>query len=76
MTLLRYISVIIQNGKVGQLCCTKLPVKKASRGFQHLEWQNVGQPIFRNFQISNIKITKNELLDFLFSNLFFNFFIR
>ena len=33
-------------------------------GCQHLEQPNVERPIFRNFQISNIKITKDELFDF------------
>ena len=45
---------------------------------QYLEWSNVERPIFRNFKMSNIKITKDELLDFKFSFfficLFFKFF--
>ena len=32
-------------------------------GGQNLERQNVEQPIFRNFKIANIKITKDELFD-------------
>ena len=31
---------------------------------QHLEQPNVERPIFRNFEISNIKRTKDELFDF------------
>ena len=42
--------------------------------WKHLEWPNVERPIFRNFETSNIKITKNELIDFSFSNLFFHSF--
>ena len=30
---------------------------------QNLEWRNVKRPIFRNFKITNIKITKDELFD-------------
>ena len=41
---------------------------------EHLERPNVEQPIFRNFEISNIKIKKDELLNFL-SSIFHNFFI-
>ena len=33
-------------------------------GDQHLERPNVEPPIFRNFEISNIKITKVHLFDF------------
>ena len=32
-------------------------------GSQNLERRNVEQPIFRNFKIANIKMTKNELFD-------------
>ena len=32
-------------------------------GGQNLERRNVDQPIFRNFKISNIKMTENELFD-------------
>ena len=40
-------------------------------GRQTLERRNVERPIFRNFKIANIKITKNELYDsFIFA---FNF---
>ena len=43
---------------------------------QHLKQPNVERPIVRNFEISNNKRTKDELFDFLFSNLFsiFTFF--
>ena len=34
---------------------------------QHFEQRNVERPMFRNFEISNIKRTKDELFDF-FSN--------
>ena len=40
---------------------------------QYLERLNVERPIFRNSEISNIKMTNDQLLDFLFSNLFFLF---
>ena len=33
-------------------------------GCQDLEQRNKERPIFRNFEISNIKITKDELFDF------------
>ena len=33
-------------------------------GVQNLEWLNVERPIFRNFKITNIKIAKDELVDF------------
>ena len=32
-------------------------------GDQNLERRNVERPIFRNFKITNIKITKDELFD-------------
>ena len=44
-------------------------------GSQCLEQSNVERPIFRNCEISNIKITKDELFDFLFSNLLFIFIL-
>ena len=31
---------------------------------QNLEWSNLERPIFRNFKITNIKIAKDELLDY------------
>ena len=33
-------------------------------GSKHLERPNVELPIFRNFEISDMKITKDELFDF------------
>ena len=36
---------------------------------QNLERRNVEQPIFRNFEIANIKIMKDELFD----NIIFEF---
>ena len=39
---------------------------------QNLERRNVERPIFRNFKITNIKITKDELI-VLFLNLFFHY---
>ena len=42
------------------------------RGGQHLERPNVERPIFRDFEISNIKITKVELFDFsIFESIFY-----
>ena len=38
-------------------------------GGQNLERQNVERPIFRNFKIMNIKMTKDEIV--LLLNLFF-----
>ena len=46
--------------------------RKFSGRFKNLERPNVEWPIFRNFKIANIKITKNEL--FVISSLFFYFF--
>ena len=40
-------------------------------GDQNLERQNVERPIFRNLKITNIKITKDEIV--LFLNLFFHY---
>ena len=33
-------------------------------GLLNLEWSNVERPIFRNFKITNIKIAKEELIDY------------
>ena len=33
--------------------------------------QNLERPIFRNFKITNIKITKDELFNIFITNLFF-----
>ena len=38
--------------------------EKMKGGGQHFEQSNVEQPIFRNFEIPNIKRTKDELFDF------------
>ena len=40
---------------------------------QHLERPNLKRLIFRNFEISNFKINKVKLFDFIFLNLFFTF---
>ena len=41
---------------------------------QHLEQQNVEQPIFCNFEILNIKRTKDELFDFfIFEFIFYSY---
>ena len=43
-------------------------------GGQNLERRNVERPIFWNFTIANIKITKDELFDnFIFEFIFFIF---
>ena len=33
-------------------------------GVQNLEWSNIEQPLFWNFKIINIKIAKDELVDY------------
>ena len=38
---------------------------------QHLEQGNIERPIFRHFEISNIKKTKDELFDFFIFELIF-----
>ena len=41
-------------------------------GAQNLKRRNVERPIFRNFKITNIKITKDELFDsFIFEVIFY-----
>ena len=45
-----------------------------SGGCQYLEQPNVERPIFLNFEVSNIKITKDELFNFLIFALFFSLF--
>ena len=45
-------------------------------GGQNLEWQNVERPIFRNFKITNIKITKDELFDSFIFEFIFSLFIN
>ena len=41
-------------------------------GGQNLEWRNEERPVFRNFEIANIKTKKDELFD----NFIFELFIR
>ena len=43
-------------------------------GGQNSEQRNVERPVFRNFEIANIKITKDELFDNFIFELFFSFF--
>ena len=40
---------------------------------QNLERQNVERPVFRNFEIANIIIKKDELFDYFIFELFFHF---
>ena len=40
---------------------------------QNLERRDVEQPVFRNFEIANIKIKKDELFDNFIFDLFFIF---
>ena len=47
---------------------------KIRGGGQNLERRNVERPIFRNFKIANIKITKDELFDHFISKYNFSFF--
>ena len=42
-------------------------------GDQNLERRNVVRPVFRNFEIANIKIMKDELFDTFIFELFFPF---
>ena len=49
-------------------------MKKDMGGHQNLEQRNVERPVFRNFEIANIKIKKDELFDnFIFELCFFIF---
>ena len=41
---------------------------------QNLERRNVERPIFRNFKITNIKITKDELFDISIFEFIFSLF--
>ena len=43
-------------------------------GGQNLEQRNVERPIFRNFKIAHIKITKNDLFDSFVFDFIFSFF--
>ena len=45
-------------------------------GGQNLERRNVERPIFQNFKITNIKITKDELFDSFIFELIFALFIN
>ena len=45
-----------------------------SGGGQNLERRNVERPLFRNFEITNIKIKKDELFHNFIFELFFSFF--
>ena len=45
-------------------------------GGQNLERRNVKRPIFRNFKITNIKITKDDLLDSFIFEFIFSLFIN
>ena len=45
-------------------------------GGQDLEQRNVERPIFRNFKITNIKITKDELFDSIIFEFIFSLFIN
>ena len=51
----------------------KISVKNLGGG-QNLERRNVERPIFRNFKIANIKITKDELFDHFIFEFNFSFF--
>ena len=42
-------------------------------GGQNLERRNVERPVFRNFEIANIRITKDQLFDNFIFKLFFSF---
>ena len=45
-------------------------------GGQNLERRNVERPIFRNFKITNIKITKDQLFDSFIFELIFSLIIN
>ena len=50
---------------------TKYKIYILLGGGQNLERRNLERPIFRNFKIANIKITKNELFaNFIFYLIF------
>ena len=42
-------------------------------GVQNLEWSKVKRPIFWNFEITNIKIAKDELFDYFIYKFTFYF---
>ena len=43
-------------------------------GGQNLERRNVERPVFRNFEVANIEMKKDELFDNSIFELFFSFF--
>ena len=45
-------------------------------GGRNLERRNVARPIFWNFKITNIKITKDELFDSFIFEIIFSLFIN
>ena len=45
-------------------------------GVQKLQRSNVERPIFRNFKIRNIKITKDELFEYFIYEFIFNHFFK
>ena len=45
-------------------------------GGQNLERRNVERPIFQNFKIKNIKITKDQLFDSFIFEFIFSLFIN
>ena len=45
-------------------------------GGQNLEQRNVERPIFHNFKITNIKITKDELFDSFIFEFIFSLFVN
>ena len=49
-------------------------MKGSPGGGQNLERRNVERPIFRNYNIANIKITNDELFDSFIFEFFFSFF--
>ena len=51
-------------------------MKKKISGVQNLEWSNVERLIFRNFEITNIKISNDELFDYFIYEIFFYYFFK
>ena len=43
-----------------------------SGGAQNMEWSNKEQPQFRNFKITNVKITNDKLFDFFIQEFIFS----
>ena len=54
--------------------CTRFWTITKKDGVQHLEQPNVARPIFRDFEISNIKIPKVEVFDFSNFEFIFHFY--